>query len=831
MTTLTSMEAENIVSGVQEEIKASKGTRIWDDYVNALKLIAQVVFTRSSGFILELLQNAEDAGMGLDAPGVFQIGINQHRIKVVHNGRVFTADDVEALCGIRSSKKPEKGTLGYLGIGFKSVFKVTDRPEIYSDSFQFKFDRNHEEWKDPSKTPWHVLPIWLDQPSESVDHQHTTFIIPFHEQTYSDLLQEATKLSTELYLFLRWLKLMEVRDEVYGRTWTLENIGEVDGITTLRHNGQEQRFRFFRRVCTVPDLVKQDRLTQEYRANVTQREIAIAFALDSEGNLSPAQAGAMFGGVYSFLPLGEARSGAKFPIQADFLVQPGREAINYEAAWNHWLMEEIADLCKEAINSFKEHPKWKYQILPAFEFTKSRGDEAHDKLFGPKLIDPVESFLHDNPCVPTAKGGWVKPGKAIKINEDQKAIDDLVSMGVLSEDEMAIALSGESNLESVASEVMGSGSLPFKKVDRLGLLANEKFLEEKSKSSNAADWFRKLYLWLQSHPRGNYSRRGYWSPEGYWSSRIVLAADGQLLEGRDVWLPDFRPSDPILKDVTDTLQKSKPILHPDILGKAKAEEDRKAIRGFLIGLTGVQLLDSKKVCKEAVLPRILVAAPKPFPQDLILYTTYCQQILGEEIGKGLEFWVLTKQDEVRPAKEVFLSKEFKPEREWETYQQYVPKLSFLSPAYISGVTDDDQLRAWRNFFKNGAIKDDPDNGVEVFAMHYAIANLEIIYKNVAPVDKLNFGYDIEAETGSGETIRIEVKGLSYERDVELSPNETETADKHKDSFYLCVVSGIPANPSGYLVKNPAVVGKKEKITIPVSVWKASAWHYAAGIPS
>jgi len=118
--------------------------------VNALKLISQVVFTRSSGFILELIQNAEDAGLGLETPGAFEIRLNEDRVKVVHNARPFSDDNVKALCSIRSSKKPEKGALGYLGIGFKSVFKITDCPEIYSNGFRFKFDRN--AWSDPANT-------------------------------------------------------------------------------------------------------------------------------------------------------------------------------------------------------------------------------------------------------------------------------------------------------------------------------------------------------------------------------------------------------------------------------------------------------------------------------------------------------------------------------------------------------------------------------------------------------------------------------------------------------------------------------------------------------
>jgi len=821
------VDKKKVVEGVRKEIEASKKTHIWTDYVNALKLISQVVFTRSSGFILELIQNAEDAGLGLGYPGVFEVKINKHRVKVLHNGRPFKKDNVEALCGIRSSKKPETGTLGYLGIGFKSVFKVTDSPEVYSDGFRFKFDRKHPEWKDPNNTPWHVLPLWLDEPSEMIDHDKTTFVIPFREGIdYLGLLQEVEKLRTELYLFLRWLKKIEVTDEVSGRTWTLENVGDSkEGITILKHDGQEQRFKFFRRTIEVPDWVKQDRLTQEYRANVTKREAAIAFALDKEGNLAPSEAGAMFGGMYSFLPLGEAKSGAKFPIQADFLVQPGREAINYEAKWNRWLIEQVAELCKEAIIFFKNHERWKYQFLPAFEFTKAKGLEAYDKLFGPKLIEPVERYLQEDTPVPTADRGWAKLGQAVKVNEDEKAISELINRGVLSKDEIAAAMGCLPDLKMIAPNVVEISSSPFKRVDRLGLLGNEALLEEKRKSPDAADWFRNLYLWLQAHPRGSYSRKGYWSQEGYWSSRIVLTAEGELLEGRNVWLFDFQSSDPILKDVTEKLQKSRRMLHPEILGGAKSEEERKACRGFLTGLAGVQVLDSKTVCKEALLPKILTNAPNPSPDDLLKYTTYCQQILGEEVGRGLEFWVLTKQGDVRTAKEVFFSTEFKPEQDWETYQQYVSGLTFMSPSYIADVTNDEQLKAWRQFFRASGVKDAPDNGVEELAMNYAKEKLNPKCRSVTPVDKRNFGYDIEAETQTGEKMCIEVKGQSHDQDVELKGNEVEAADTHKDSFYLCVVSSIPENPTMHMVKNPAApgVGKKDKLTIPVSTWKVAKW--------
>jgi len=820
---------KEFIESVRKEIEHAKGTRIWDDYINALKLISQVVFTKSSGFILELVQNAEDAGMGLKEQGIFEIKINKRRIKVIHNGRPFNETDVKALCGIRSSKKPERGTLGYLGIGFKSVFKVTDCPEIYSGGFQFKFDRNHKEWEDPSKTPWHVLPIWIESPSEAVEPEKTTFILPFREEEcYPALLQELKNLSTTVYLFLRWLKRIEITDEFSGQSWSLENTGEnEEGITTLKHDGHEQKFRFFRRECSVPEWVKQDRLTQEYRANVTRREIVIAFAVDAEGNLVPLQTGVMYGGVSSFLPLSEAKSGARFLIQADFLVQPGREAINYEAKWNYWLMDEICKLCVDAINYFKNHPKWKKQFLPVFEFAKLRGRDEYDKLFGPRLIEPVEKFLENDACVPTAEEGWAKPKEVVKIDESQKAIDDLLAMGLLNKDELATVMGGDPNLKIAAPDVKEANSKPFKKVDRFGLLDNETFLEEKRKSPEAADWFRNLYLWLHAHPRYESTKRGRQYTKGYWNSKIILTSKGELKEGRDVWLPDLQLSDIILKDVAETLQKSKTILHPDVLGKVKNKEDRKTVRGFLTGFTGVQILDNKAVCKEALLPKILTSALKPRPEELIMYTFYCQQIIANEIPKGSEFWILTKRGEVKPAKEVLFPKEFKPEQDWETHQQYVPGISFVSPRYIENVQNNDQLRAWREFFKAGGVKHAPDNGVEVFAENYVEGKLrEKGCKNIMRVDKLRLGHDMQAESESGGKMFIEVKGQTHDQDVELTGKEVESADTYQDSFYLCVVSFIPENPTMYVVTNPAKpgIGKKDKLTIPVSIWRTTKWE-------
>jgi len=826
------MEPRAIVEQIQREILNSRQAAISTDFVNALNLISEVVFSRSSGFILEFLQNAEDSGLDLASSGCFNIAINKKRIKLVHNGSPFIEKDVRAVCGIRSSKKPERGTLGYLGIGFKSVFKVSDAPEIHSGEFHFKFDKGH--WSPSDNVPWQVVPVWIEGSLPRVPDDATKFIVPFKDADYYHTLRsELEHLGTELYLFLKWLRKIEITDEVTNEKWTLQNFGERDDVTTLGRDSTQQRFRFFRKVVTVPDAVRRDPLTQHYRRNVVEREIAIAFALDDNNNLAPSEAGAMYGGVYSFLPLGEARSGAKFPIQADFLVQPGRDAINYEAKWNHWLVEEVAGLCKTAIHYFKKHPSWKYQFLRAFDFTKSAGLESYDKLFGPKLIEPITRLLEAS-CIPTSDDKWVAAADVVRVKpEERDAIAALVSSGLLTdESEIASVLGNRSGLHLVHPDA-DAGGVHVKDVDRWDLLKNADYLNKQAKRGDAAKWFRSLYLWLRDYPAlEKYFYRTWRSKaKTYHQYEIVLTGDSALLKGGAVSFFDVPASDAVSKAVAVEFGKSKKLLHRDILDGARDDVQRDELRAFLTGYAGVQVLDSEVVCREAILPKILVSATKPKRDELLRHTQYCFEKLGAALPSGIEFWVIGKQGGVRPAKEMFFATEFNPEQNWEANSQFVPGLHFLSPDYLPAQIDSAQQKLWREFFVRGGVRSSaPGSMVEQFAMNYAQQALTIRCKKITPVNKANYGYDLEAVlTTTGKThhagIRIEVKGQTSDSDVELTPEETIAADKHKGNYYVSVVSSIPESPVMHMVQNPAApgVGKKDKLTIPVKVWKRARW--------
>jgi hypothetical protein len=822
-----------VVESIRNEIETARGTRIWIDYVNSLKLISQVVFTRSSGFILELLQNAEDAGIGLEGEGEFAIDINDRRVRITHTGKAFDDLDVRSICGVHSSKKPERGTLGYLGIGFKSVFKVSDAPEIYSGPFRFRFDRNR--WPSPGETPWHVLPLWIDEPSELIDSSKTTFVIPFREPSIrAGIASELAGLTSSLYLFLNWIRRISVHDDVSVGTWSLESSSAPDGeFTVLRTNGREERFRFFRRVVEIgsaPADVRQDRLTQEYRANVTQREIAIAFMVDASGRLAPEASHAMYGGVYSFLPLGEARSGARFPIQADFLVQPGRDAINYQAPWNLWLMDKVAELCKEAITTFRSHPTWRYQYLRAFQFSKSPGLEAYDQLFAPHLIEPLEQFLQSTDSVPLVEGKWGRISDSFVIDEGEQAQKSLFEMGVVTPSSVGLALGGKSELKLVDNRLQEAASVGIQQLSRADLLGNTEYLDQRAKGDDAVLWFRTFYLWLARNPRWTPGRRrGDMIPVGYWNSPFILTSESELELGGNVWLLDFDIKDASITKLVSEMRQSKKMLRGELLNEIADSKERDALRGFLTGSCGVQTFDADSVCKEAVLPRIRSNSPKPSERDLLNYTRYCKQILGAAVPSE-ETWVLTKgAGGIRPSSEVIFSSAFQAGHNWETNQRYVPGLHFLSEKYIGDPSDGAELAAWRNFFRRVGVRDSPDNGVEEFGQNFAIESLRaqlkavpgVITVDLTPVDPLNYGYDVYGRSTPGGEVHVEIKGQSSDADIVLSPNETSSADRYQREYYVCVVSGIPEAPIARFVRNPSApgIGLKDKLTIPIKTWR------------
>lgn len=86
----------------------------------------------------ELLQNSDDAGATEVEVTVRKDGSATWR----NNGRPFNIADAESLCRSASSTKTRGDSIGYRGIGFKSLAAVASHIEVKSGGISFSFDRS-----------------------------------------------------------------------------------------------------------------------------------------------------------------------------------------------------------------------------------------------------------------------------------------------------------------------------------------------------------------------------------------------------------------------------------------------------------------------------------------------------------------------------------------------------------------------------------------------------------------------------------------------------------------------------------------------------------------
>jgi len=87
--------------------------------------------------VYEIIQNAEDAG----ATAV-RFSLSDTGLDIQHDGRDFDIKDIEGVTGIGiSTKKDDLTQIGKFGIGFKSVFAVTETPIIHSGFFPYQNPR------------------------------------------------------------------------------------------------------------------------------------------------------------------------------------------------------------------------------------------------------------------------------------------------------------------------------------------------------------------------------------------------------------------------------------------------------------------------------------------------------------------------------------------------------------------------------------------------------------------------------------------------------------------------------------------------------------------
>ncbi|KAK9081153.1 hypothetical protein Syun_030516 [Stephania yunnanensis] len=319
----------------------------------ALHCLSQELYSQDSHFLLELVQNADDNVYPENVEPTIVFIMQSSEIIVLNNERGFSAQNIRALCDVGSSTKKgsSAGYIGQKGIGFKSVFRVTDAPEIHSNGFHVKFDIGEGQigFVLPSLVPSCDLDSFKKLVPGEVNQTktgtwNTCIVLPFKREIREGngtrkIMSMFLDFHPSLLLFLHRLRVIKLKNMLDGSSVVMKRETVGDGIIRVSH-GKEKMSWF---------VATKELMASAIRPDVRTTEIAIAFTLQesSHGEYIPQLDQQP---VFAFLPL--RTYGLKFILQGDFVLPSSREEVDGDSAWNQWLLSEFPGLFVCALRSF-----------------------------------------------------------------------------------------------------------------------------------------------------------------------------------------------------------------------------------------------------------------------------------------------------------------------------------------------------------------------------------------------------------------------------------------------------------------------------------------------
>ena len=352
-------------------------------------------------FIFELLQNAEDAGASRIWFRLFE-----DRLEVTHDGRPFNEDDVRGVCGVGEGTKAEDLTqIGKFGIGFKSVYAYTTKPEVHSGDENFRI-KNYVR-------PYSVGPRTVD------DSWTTLFVFPFDapsvdpESARREIGVCLCNLNVRTLLFLRKIKEIEYElpdtSGVYMREEAAQ--GSARKVEVLgQHNGLEEneKWLIFQRPVTVSDGSVRVLVEAGFRIETDANDKTES--IERENNTP----------LVVYFPT-EKDTKLGFLIQGPYRTTPARDNIPGNDDWNKKLIRETAELVVESLRQLKEMGLLSVSLLGALPIRfedNGRFNYSHESALGDfykefyPIFSKVREALRTEELLPANDGTFVSARNA-----------------------------------------------------------------------------------------------------------------------------------------------------------------------------------------------------------------------------------------------------------------------------------------------------------------------------------------------------------------------------------------------------------------------------------
>jgi hypothetical protein len=288
------------------------------------ELLAEGLYKKRTHFITELLQNAEDEG----AHHVL-FTLNKNELVFSHDApHLFDFDDIKSISnfGDNQKKKDKPNAIGRFGIGFKSVYSITDKPRIVSGDF----DITIQDMCVPERTD-------LQFNHYDNDSYETKIILSFKDTEKENILKqldsEFQNLEILCMLFLSNITLIEWRTpNSNGKYQKIPD--DKNQVMTLQSGTKAESFLVFEKIIDVDN--------KKLRGK-------IAFSLNgNKSAVTPRDKSPLF----AFFPT-TIETNLSFLLHAPFHTTESRETLDETDNRNNILINELGVLFAESLSDLK----------------------------------------------------------------------------------------------------------------------------------------------------------------------------------------------------------------------------------------------------------------------------------------------------------------------------------------------------------------------------------------------------------------------------------------------------------------------------------------------
>ena len=360
----------------------------------------ETIFNEVTGaqhtYIYELLQNANDYPHNGEHVTVKFI-LTNHYLFFLHSGAYFNLRNVVGISNInQGEKKQNTETIGYKGIGFKTVFVNNEYVYLKSGDWSLRFDRKYSEEKFFGDCPWALMPIPTDV--SELDEEAREIISKYdmrvqfalrHKTDASKNIEQFDKVFCDNQILLFIPNVYRVDVVIDGKTkHSVEKDDTKWTVTDYRYAVPQDLKNWVK-----DNINSGDKIPEKFK---DIDNIRISFAVGRDRNRIIPVDNAR---VYNYLPT-EMRLGFHFLFNADFVPNVSRSGL-HDVAWNDRIMEQCG--CQFAdwwVSFLQEENKYDmnsvFDILPQFD-SRDKYAQLFLKGFSIRIVEI--------PCIPTLRDG------------------------------------------------------------------------------------------------------------------------------------------------------------------------------------------------------------------------------------------------------------------------------------------------------------------------------------------------------------------------------------------------------------------------------------------